>query len=135
MSDNKEKETRLKDKLEYLYKMELEQRKFQVHEIDIEYEQMKNTDEEWVLDRVNISVSCEYDGRLDGYDPNSFVNDLETMFNKFRDAIAEYTPTQDYRIVRGNENCYVSDAMLFKLNYEFEETHALELSIFITYPD
>ena len=135
MSDNKEKKKVLTDKLKYLYKMELSQKKFQVNEIDIEYEEMQNTDEEWILERVNISVSCEYDGRLDGYDPNSFVNDLETMFNKFRDAISEYTPTQEYRIVRGNENSYVSDPMLFRFNYQFEDTHALELSIFITYPD
>lgn len=135
MSDNKEKKKILTDKLKYLYKMELSQRKFQVNEIDIEYEEMQNTDEEWILDRVNISVSCEYDGRLDGYDPQSFINDLETMFNKFRDAIIQYTPTQEYRIVRGDDDCYVETPMLFKFNYQFEDTHALELSIFITYPE
>lgn len=135
MSDNKEKKKILTDKLKYLYKMELSQRKFQVNEIDIEYEEMQNTDEEWILDRVNISVSCEYDGILDGYDPQSFINDLETMFKKFRDAIIQYTPTQEYRIVRGDDDCYVETPMLFKFNYQFEDTHALELSIFITYPE
>ena len=56
------------------------------------------------------------------------------MFNKFRDAIIQHTPTQEYKIVRGDDDCYVETPMLFKFNYQFEDTHSLELSIFITYP-
>ena len=56
MSDNKTKKKVLTEKLKYLYKMQLSERKFQVNEIDIDYEEMQNTEEEWILERVNISV-------------------------------------------------------------------------------
>ena len=67
-------------------------------------------------------MDFEYDGRLDGDEVYYFTRDLKIMCDMFTSAISEYTPTQEGKIVTGDSDCYVSDPMIIRVNYKFEDT-------------
>ena len=134
MELDKEKLKRLEDKLKYLYKMELEQKKFVVSVIDIDFEQDQLESGEWILERVVVQVDFEYDGRLDGDEVYYFTRDLKIMCDMFTSAISEYTPTQEGKIVSGTSDSYVSDPMVIRVDYKYEDTHNFTLATYITFP-
>jgi hypothetical protein len=133
MGLDKIKLERLKEKLKYLYKMEFEQTKFVTSDIDIDFEQDRLEDGEWILDRVNVQVDFEYDGALDGDDVYYFTRDLKIMCDKFTSVIKQYTPTQEGKLISGNPDCIVSDPMIIRIDYKYEDTHNFTLATFITY--
>ena len=135
MGLDKIKLERLKEKLKYLYKMEFEQTKFVTSDIDIDFEQDRLEDGEWILDRVNVQVDFEYDGALDGDDVYYFTRDLKIMCDKFTSVIKQYTPTQEGKLISGNPDCIVSDPMIIRIDYKYEDTHNFTLATFITYTD
>jgi hypothetical protein len=135
MELDKNKQERLREKLIYLYKIEFQQTKFVDTDIDIEFEQMQNTDGEWILERVNIGVDFEYDGALDGDDVYYFTRDLKIMCDKFSSVIKKYTPTQEGKIIVGDAGVYVSEPFIYKINYVYEDTHTFSLSTYISYID
>ena len=134
MGLDKIKLDRLKEKLKYLYKMEFEQTKFVTSDIDIDFEQDRLEDGEWILDRVVIQVDFEYDGRLDGDEVYYFTRDLKIMCDRFTSVIKQYTPTQEGKIVTGDTDCYVSDPMIIRIDYKYEDTHNFTLATYITFP-
>jgi hypothetical protein len=134
MGLDKDKLKRLEDKLKYLYKMEFEQTKFVTSNIDIDFEQMEDEDKEWILERVNIQVDFEYDGALDGDDVYYFTRDLKIMCDKFTSVIKRYTPTQEGKIVSGTSDNIVSDPMVIRVDYKYEDTHNFTLATYITFP-
>ena len=134
MELDKEKLKRLEDKLKYLYKMELEQKKFVVSAIDIDFEQDQLETGEWILERVVVQVDFEYDGRLDGDDVYYFTRDLKIMCDKFTSALSQYTPTQEGKIVSGTSDNIVSDPMVIRVDYKYEDTHNFTLATYITFP-
>jgi len=131
---DKDKLKRLEDKLKYLYKMELQQKKFVVSVIDIDLEQDQLEDGEWILDRVVVQVDFEYDGALDGDEVYFFTRDLKIMCDKFTSAISQYTPTQEGKIVSGSSDNLVSDPMVIRVDYKYEDTHNFTLATYITFP-
>ena len=135
MGLDKIKLERLKEKLKYLYKMEFGQTKFVTSDIDIDFEQDRLEDGEWILDRVNVQVDFEYDGALDGDDVYYFTRDLKIMCDKFTSVIKQYTPTQEGKLISGNPDCIVSDPMIIRIDYKYEDTHNFTLATFITYID
>ena len=134
MSLDFKKESVLAEKLKYLYKAELQQKKCIVKEMDVEFETMENTDGVRIIERVNIDMDFEYEGALDGYDRYSFTEALNRMFQTVRGVITQYTPTQEGKLKSGDDNVYVSDVMIFKINYELENVHTFSVSLSITYP-
>ena len=134
MELDKEKLKRLEDKLKYLYKMELEQKKFVVSAIDIDFEQDQLESGEWVLERAVVQVDFEYDGRLDGDEVYYFTRDLKIMCDKFTSALSQYTPTQEGKIVSGTSDNIVSDPMVIRVDYKYEDTHNFTLATYITFP-
>jgi hypothetical protein len=134
MELDKEKLKRLEDKLKYLYKMELEQKKFVVSAIDIDFEQDQLETGEWILERVVVQVDFEYDGRLDGDEVYYFTRDLKIMCDKFTSALSQYTPTQEGKIVSGTSDNIVSDPMVIRVDYKYEDTHNFTLATYITFP-
>jgi hypothetical protein len=135
MELDKNKLERLKEKLMYLYKIEFQQTKFVDTDIDIEFEQMQNTDGEWILERVNIGVDFEYDGALDGDDVHYFTRDLKIMCDKFNSVIKKYTPTQEGKIIAGDSDVYVAEPSIYKIKYVYEDTHTFTLSTYILFED
>ena len=135
MELDKEKLKRLEDKLKYLYKMELEQKKFVVSAIDIDFEQDQLESGEWILERVVVQVDFEYDGRLDGDEVYYFTRDLKIMCDKFTSALSQYTPTQEGKIVSGTSDNIVSDPMVIRVDYKYEDTHNFTLATYITFPE
>jgi hypothetical protein len=134
MGLDKIKLERLKEKLKYLYKMEFEQTKFVTSDIDIDFEQDRLEDGEWILDRVNVQVDFEYDGALDGDDVYYFTRDLKIMCDKFTSVIKQYTPTQEGKLLSGESDCHVSDPMIIRIDYKYEDTHNFTLATYITFP-
>ena len=125
---------RLKDKLKYLYSMELQQKQFVVSTIDIDFEQDQLESGEWILERVVIQVDFEYDGRLDGDEVYYFTRDLKIMCDKFTSALSQYTPTQEGKIVSGTSDSLVSDPMVIRVDYKYEDTHNFTLATYISFP-
>jgi hypothetical protein len=134
MGLDKDKLKRLKDKLEYLYKMELQQKKFVVSNIDMDFEQDRLESGEWILDRTVIQVDFEYDGALDGDEVYFFTRDLKIMCDKFTSAISQYTPTKEGKIVSGSSDSIVSDPMVIRVDYKYEDTHNFTLATYIIFP-
>ena len=134
MGLDKDKLKRLEDKLKYLYRMELQQKKFVVSVIDIDFEQDQLDDGEWILERVVIQVDFEYDGALDGDEVYHFTRDLKIMCDNFTSAISQYTPTQEGKIISGTlDSSYVSDPMVIRVDYKYEDTHNFTLATYITF--
>ncbi len=115
--------------------MEFEQKKFVTSDIYIDFEEYETEDGEWIVERVNIQVDFEYDGALDGDEVYYFTRDFKIMCDRFTSVIKQYTPTQEGKIVTGDSDCYVSDPMIIRVNYKFEDTHNFTLATFITYQD
>jgi len=134
MGLDKDKLKRLEDKLKYLYKMELQQKKFVVSAIDIDFESDQLENGEWILDRAVIQVDFEYDGALDGDEVYYFTRDLKIMSTAFTSAISQYTPTQEGKIVSGTSDSLVSDPMVIRVDYKYEDTHNFTLATYITFP-
>ena len=134
MELDKEKLKRLEDKLKYLYKMELEQKKFVVSVIDIDFEQDQLETGEWILERVVVQVDFEYDGRLDGDEVYYFTRDLKIMCDKFTSALSQYAPTQEGKIVSGTSDNIVSGPMVIRVDYKYEDTHNFTLATYISFP-
>jgi len=134
MGLDKDKLKRLEDKLKYLYKMELQQKKFVVSNIDMDFEQDQLESGEWILDRTVIQVDFEYDGALDGDEVYFFTRDLKIMCDKFTSVIKRYTPTQEGKLISGNPDCIVSDPMIIRIDYKYEDTHNFTLATYITFP-
>ena len=134
MGLDNDKLKRLEDKLKYLYKMELQQKRFVVSAIDIDFESDQLENGEWILDRAVIQVDFEYDGALDGDEVYFFTRDLKTMSNIFTSAISQYTPTQEGKIVSGPSDSLVSDPMVIRVDYKYEDTHNFTLATYITFP-
>ena len=135
MELDKEKLKRLEDKLKYLYKMELQQKKFVVSNIDMDFEQDQLESGEWILDRTVIQVDFEYDGALDGDEVYFFTRDLKIMCDKFKSVIKKYTPTQEGKIIAGDSDVYVAEPSIYKIKYVYEDTHTFTLSTYILYTD
>jgi len=134
MGLDNDKLKRLEDKLKYLYKMELQQKKFVVSAIDIDFESDQLENGEWILDRAVIQVDFEYDGALDGDEVYYFTRDLKIMSTAFTSAISQYTPTQEGKIVSGTSDSLVSDPMVIRVDYKYEDTHNFTLATYITFP-
>jgi len=134
MGLDNDKLKRLEDKLKYLYKMELQQKRFVVSAIDIDFESDQLENGEWILDRAVIQVDFEYDGALDGDEVYYFTRDLKIMSTAFTSAISQYTPTQEGKIVSGTSDSLVSDPMVIRVDYKYEDTHNFTLATYITFP-
>ena len=100
----------------------------------MDFEQDQLDDGEWILERVVIQADFEYDGALDGDDVYYFTRDLKIMCNKFTSAISQYTPTQEGKIVSGTSDNIVSDPMVIRVDYKYEDTHNFTLATYITFP-
>ena len=134
MGLDNDKLKRLEDKLKYLYKMELQQKRFVVSAIDIDFESDQLENGEWILDRAVIQVDFEYDGALDGDEVYYFTRDLKIMSTAFTSAISQYTPTQEGKIVSGTSDSLVSDPMVIRVDYKYDDTHNFTLATYITFP-
>jgi hypothetical protein len=80
-------------------------------------------------------MDLEFDGYLDSDDPSSFAHDLQRFLTVVRDCLTEYTPTKEGKIVKGDEEAYVSDPMIFELHYKYDEVQKFSLSFKIHFPD
>jgi hypothetical protein len=52
-----------------------------------------------------------------------------------RQCFTSYTPTKEGKFIKGDEYVYVSDGMVFKLDYEWDVKQIFSLSFKITYED
>ena len=137
MSDKKK--SRLTEKIQYLITMELTQRNFEVKDIstDIQTYTPKTTNSEppnVLVEEYDVYLTVDYNGRLDSFEPNSFTQDIVRMCNLLRDAVTQYTITQEFKIVIGDDNILCSDAFITSMDFKYEEKHIFNLSFKFTYP-
>lgn len=138
MSDNKS--NILKEKIQYLITMELTQRNFEVKDIttDISTYIPKTTSPETptsLVEEYDVFLTVDYMGVIDSYEPRYFSRDLEKVCNLLREAVTQYTITQEKKIVKGHENIWCSDAFIFKMEFKYEEDHIFHVNFKFTYPD
>jgi len=134
MSSNKVDYKKLAEKLKYFYTMNLREKKCDVKSIDIDFD-LHTFNEITLIEVVNIYMGLEFDGYLDSDDPSSFAHDLQRFLTVVRDCLTEYTPTKEGKIVKGDEEAYVSDPMIFELHYKYDEVQKFSLSFKIHFPD
>lgn len=118
------------EKLKYLYTLELKQIKCNPMGLDITVDKYNN-----LISEIDIYVTFDYDGYLESHDPYSFSDSIRILLNKVRDCFTVYTPTKEGKLVEGDDNAYVSDAAIFKVDFEFDLKQVFSLSFKITYPD
>jgi hypothetical protein len=134
MSSNKVDYKKMAEKLKYFYTMNLREKKCDVKSIDIDFD-LHTFNEITLIEVVNIYMDLEFDGYLDSDDPSSFAYDLQRFLTVVRDCLTEYTPTKEGKIVKGDEEAYVSDPMIFELHYKYDEVQKFSLSFKIHFPD
>lgn len=130
----------LSEKIKYLITMELTQRNFEVFSVDADIQTYTpdTTGSETpkkLIDEYDIFVIVDYTGRLDSDDPYSFGRDIQKVCKIMRDAVIQYTITEEGKIVKGDENIYCSDAFVLSMEYKYEELHKFEVNFRFTYPN
>jgi hypothetical protein len=130
MSSNQINYETLIEKLKYLYTIELREKQCIVKAFDIDF-----VTEDDLIEEVDIYVTFDYEGHIDGIDPYTFANDIKTLLYNVRQCFTSYTPTKEGKFIKGDENVYVSDGMVFKLDYEWDVKQIFLLSFKITYED
>ena len=118
------------EKLKYIYNLELRHLKCNVMGLDINIDKFDN-----LITEIDIYVTFDYDGYIESSDPYSFSDSIRILLNKVRDCFTVYTPTKEGKLVEGDDNAYVSDAAIFKVEFEFDLKQIFSLSFKITYPD
>ena len=134
MSSNKVDYKKLAEKLKYFYTMNLREKKCDVKGMDIDFD-LHTFNEITLIEVVNIYMDLEFDGYLDSDDPSSFAHDLQRFLTVVRNCLTEYTPTKEGKIVKGDEEAYVSDPMIFELHYKYDEVQKFSLSFKIHFSD
>ena len=130
MSSNQINYETLIEKLKYLYTIELREKQCIVKGFDIDF-----VTEDDLIEEVDIYVTFDYEGHIEGIDPYTFANDIKTLLYNVRQCFTSYTPTKEGKFIKGDENVYVSDGMVFKLDYEWDVKQIFSLSFKITYED
>lgn len=130
----------LKEKIQYLIRMALTERNFEVMSIDADIstytpqttgsETPKN-----LIDEYDITLVVDYKGSLDSYEPYSFANDIQNMCNSMRNCVTQYTITKNGKIVKGDDDIYASDAFIIDIDFKYEELHKFTVHFKFTYPD
>lgn len=138
MSDNKS--NILREKIQYLITMELTQRNFEVKDIttDIQIYTRKTTSSETPMDLVeeyDVFMTVDYMGIIDSYETYSFSRDIEKVCTLLKEAVTQYTITQEQKIVKGDNGVYCSDAFIFSMEFKYEETHIFNVNFKFTYPE
>jgi len=127
MSSNQINYETLIEKLKYLYTIELREKQCIVKAFDIDF-----VTEDDLIEEVDIYVTFDYEGHIDGIEPYIFANDIKTLLYNVRQCFTSYTPTKEGKFIKGDENVYVSDGMVFKLDYEWDVKQIFSLSFKIT---
>ncbi len=127
---NMDENKTLIEKLKYIYNLELRQMKCNVMGLDINIDKFDN-----LITEIDIYVTFDYDGYIESSDPYSFSDSIRILLNKVRDCFTVYTPTKEGKLVEGDDNVYVSDAAIFKVDFEFDTKQIFSLSFKMTYPD
>lgn len=127
MSSNQINYETLIEKLKYLYTIELREKQCIVKAFDIDF-----VTEDDLIEEVDIYVTFDYEGHIDGIEPYTFGNDIKTLLYNVRQCFTSYTPTKEGKFIKGDENVYVSDGMVFKLDYEWDVKQIFSLSFKIT---
>ena len=130
----------LEEKIQYLISMSLTEKNFEVISVysDISTYTPKTTGSETpkeLIDEYDINLVVNYNGSLDSFEPNDFTRDIKKMCDLMRNCVAQYTISKDGKIVKGDNEVYVSDAFIMDIDFKYEELHKFNVNFKITYPE
>jgi hypothetical protein len=130
----------LKEKIQYLVTAELIQRNFEVKSVDADiqtYTPQTTSSESTtqLVEEYDLFLIVDYDGPIDSFEPWHFSRDIQKVCNLLRDAVTQYTITQELKIVKGDDNVYCSDAFIISMEFKYEETHIFNVNFKLTYPE
>lgn len=130
----------LKEKIQYLIRMALTERNFEVISTDVEFDtyipQTTSSEPPTILiEEYDITLVVDYKGSLDSYEPYSFARDIQNMCNSMRNCVTQYTITKNGKIVKGDDDIYASDAFIIDIDFKYEELHKFTVHFKFTYPD
>ena len=130
----------LKEKIQYLIRMALTERNFEVISTDVEFDtyipQTTSSEQPTILiEEYDITLVVDYKGSLDSYEPYSFARDIQNMCNSMRNCVTQYTITKNGKIVKGDDDIYASDAFIIDIDFKYEELHKFTVHFKFTYPD
>jgi hypothetical protein len=136
MQENKFKV--LKEKIIFLIKTTLRETRFNVFNIDIDIEtfipQTTSVEEpKPMIERYDIILEFDYDGVIDSYGPHSFSKDMIKMFQILKEAVSQFTITQEGKIVRDNENINITEPLIISIDFKQEELHKFTVDFAFTY--
>ena len=128
----------LEEKIQYLISAALTEKNFEVISIhtDISTYTPKTTGSETpkeLIDEYDINLVVDYNGSIDSFAPHDFTRDIKKMCDLMRNCVAQYTITKNGKIVRGDNEAYVSDAFIMGIDFEYEELHKFSVNFKITH--
>ena len=128
----------LEEKIQYLISAALTEKNFEVISIhaDISTYTPKPTGSETpkeLIDEYDINLVVDYNGSIDSFAPHDFTRDIKKMCDLMRNCVAQYTITKNGKIVRGDNEAYVSDAFIMGIDFEYEELHKFSVNFKITH--
>jgi hypothetical protein len=128
----------LEEKIQYLISSALTEKNFEVISIhaDISTYTPKPTGSETpkeLIDEYDINLVVDYNGSIDSFAPHDFTRDIKKMCDLMRNCVAQYTITKNGKIVRGDNEAYVSDAFIMGIDFEYEELHKFSVNFKITH--
>jgi hypothetical protein len=109
----------LGEKLKYLFISEM-RNYFDLQSLEIEFDNFDGEKE------YDVNLSFDYFGQLDSELPNLITN-LEQMSSKLILFFEKYQISKDGKLVLNNEN-FISDMLIWKMDYTFDEKHEFTVS-------
>lgn len=122
----------LRDKLKYVVITGLG-KEFEVSHFDLDIHWVDYTTES-EIEEYDVDLTFDYLGRIDS-DLHDFYHDITTMSNKIQSVLSEYTITKLGKFVSGKDDVFVSDGMLWDINYSYDQKHIFNMSFKVNFRD
>ena len=126
------------EKLRFLIGTLLRENNFQIIDFDLDIETYtpQTTTNETPYMRVSgymIDITVDYNSVLNGDEPAAFLNDFAKMLSLAYKSVSTYIIGNDGKITTETSDVFISDPMIIRIDYLFEETHIVTLSFHVTH--
>lgn len=135
---SKDKFNVVKEKIQYLITSVLQEKDFNVLDIDLFIDtyipQTTGIEEpEPMIESYELFLNFDYNGRIDSYEAYSFTRDISIMLERLEEGVSQFTLTEEGKIVRDNKNINVSSPFILNIDFKHEELHKFDVSFRFDY--
>lgn len=122
----------LADKLKYIVITELG-KEFEISHFDLDIHWV-NYETESEIEEYDVDMKFDYQGVIDA-SIHDFYHDIIKMSDKIQTVLSNVTITRLGKLVSGKDEVFVSDGMLWDINFQYDQKHEFNMSFKVNYRD